>query len=527
MSEEKQEQKKRSIIRQILKWIGLSVLSLLLIAAIYFQAPWKVITLLVIFLLACTILPKCYRKWFWLSVGVVIIILIIWVFLPDDDEGWRPYTFDEELAEIEAKRAIPDAENAAKIYNELFETPILDGNEPEFLLQATPSARSEPWLSKDHPETAQWLQEHKGTIEKLIQACEMEKCSFPIHADPLSMGQSMDRLASMRRYAYLLVSSANNDIAEGRVDAALEKYFSLIKMADHMQQQSTLIEMLVGIAIEALAIRQFNRFITTGDVTAEHLSTIEQSLASLERDWSSNLPRILEHEKLMTKNILCRMYYEANAEGKTRLSCNPGATIRTQWSKAHYWRRKVGRVGTILLWFFAPSTPQKAGEIIDAAYERYYAMAEPDFDWQKGTEKPTKMFRLNYRYLVEHLAEILAPAYHRIHDLYLRLTSDRRGCKIIIALRRYKNKAGRWPEGMDDVKDLVPAEIFVDPINGGSFVYKLTDDNFTLYSKGKNNIDEGGEYESSWPEESEPDDRLIWPKRTSTCDPNENTSDVE
>ena len=49
-------------------------------------------------------------------------------------------------------------------------------------------------------------------------------------------------------------------------------------------------------------------------------------------------------------------------------------------------------------------------------------------------------------------------------------------------------------------------EIFVDPINNSSFVYKLTDDGFKLYSKGKNNIDENGEFKRSGP-----DDWPIWP----------------
>jgi len=163
------------------------------------------------------------------------------------------------------------------------------------------------------------------------------------------------------------------------------------------------------------------------------------------------------------------------------------------------------------MWFYMPSSPQEAGEIIDAGYERLYAMAEPDYDWQKGTEKPNKMFGLNYRYLVEHLAGTLKPAYHRIHDQYLRATSQKRASQLLIALRRYKNGSGRWPESLDEVKDLAPAEIFVDPVNGGSFVYKLTEENFTLYSKGKSNIDEGGEYKGNWPEEAKPDDRLIWP----------------
>jgi hypothetical protein len=80
----------------------------------------------------------------------------------------------------------------------------------------------------------------------------------------------------------------------------------------------------------------------------------------------------------------------------------------------------------------------------------------------------------------------------------------------MVALKRYENEHGRWPESLYGIKDLVPAEILVDPINGGSFVYKLTEENFTLYSKGKNNIDEGGERSR----QSGADDWLIWPPKT-------------
>ena len=105
----------------------------------------------------------------------------------------------------------------------------------------------------------------------------------------------------------------------------------------------------------------------------------------------------------------------------------------------------------------------------------------------------------------------------RIQEYYLRQLADRCGSRILIALRRYKNKNARWPQTLDGIKDLVPEDILVDPINGGSFVYKLTEENFTLYSKGKNNIDEDGirrvTYDPNdfkWPK-TEEDDWLIWP----------------
>ena len=108
MPDEDQQKKKLAVLRRIVKWIGLTVLCLLLIIALIFQAPWKVIILLVIFLLACTILPRAYKKWFWLSAGAVVLILIVWVFLPDTDGDWRAYTFDEDLAVFQAKYAIPE-----------------------------------------------------------------------------------------------------------------------------------------------------------------------------------------------------------------------------------------------------------------------------------------------------------------------------------------------------------------------------------------------------------------------------------
>ena len=125
------------------------------------------------------------------------------------------------------------------------------------------------------------------------------------------------------------------------------------------------------------------------------------------------------------------------------------------------------------------------------------------------------------------MVNILEPAYYRIHDLYLRATAEQRGTQLIIALRRYKNKTGQWPEKLDDIKPVATVEIFVDPINGGSLVYKLTEENFSLYSKGKNNIDEGGEGDRCGYKETEADDWLIWPRTSRSCKTKEENANAE
>ena len=540
MAKESQEKKKPGRCKRIFKWIGLGLLVLLLLAAIIFQAPWKVITLLVIILAACTALPKPARKWFWLSAGVVVIALIIWIFLPNDNEGWQPYTFDEELATLEAKYAMSDSQNAAIIYNQLLEA----YNRDEFFSNLPDNERikipiREPWLSKDHPELAEWLRQHQTTITTLTKASKFEKCQFPISLDTKPNSKWMKRLSATRRLAFLLVTAANNDIAEQHVEKYVQKNIALLQMGNHLCQQPTTIDWLVGTAIRALALNQFNRFIITNDPEEGHLREIEEALGNVKYNWSSDLITILEYDKLSTKRSFAK-YYEINEKGKIKLSRDPWAQARVRWKQQletneiedqqtrqalesyvylSYWQKKLIKAKTILLWLYLPSSLEKSAQFIDTIYQNYYEMLEPDFDWaNQGREIPTTSqfeFRINRYRAFELLAGLSRKSYYRIHEIHLRANTGTRASKLIIALRRYKNKNGNWPESLDEIKLFTLEEIFVDPISRSSFMYKFTDDNFKLYSKGKNNIDEDGKRDRRGDQKTGADDWLIWPQRSS------------
>ncbi len=474
---------------------------LLIIAALVFQAPWKVITLLLIILAACTILPKWARKWFWLSAGGVVIALIIWVFLPEDDEGWRPYTFDEELAALQAKYTVPDEENAALIYGKLFETMDGDPNEPEFFLQSSPSSRDELWFSKDYPEMAEWLKGHQDKITILLEAAQKDKCRFPISADHWSFGQYMERLPKMRYSTSLLLSAGNNDVAEGRTDTGLEKYLCTIRMADHLYQQPATMDFLVGFAIESLALARLNKFVIESQPNREQLELIVVSIKGLENNWGSDFVKILEYEKLFAKNTFCSLAYQVNPQGKVRLSRDPYAGMKEEWQEElkageiqdpeeleafermlhpTYWQRKLRKANTILNWFFMPSTPQKAGEIIDAGFEKHYAMAQRDFDWSKQPHKSDSLlrktnydrFRFDFKYFARVTADMLEESYYSIHGTYLRNLAERRGSRLLVAIKQYQMEHNAWPADLDAIKSAVPAEALIDPVTANEFEYE-------------------------------------------------------
>jgi hypothetical protein len=493
MAEEKQERKKVALFWRILKWIGLAVLSVLIILGLIFEAPWKIIALLLIVLAACRILPKPAIKWFWLTVGVVIIALIIWVLLPDENGDWRPYTFDEELAALEAARAIPDEENAATIYNKLLET--YDANAFDATL-AEPNVKDLPmtelWSSKDYPKLAEWLKGHQNTIETLMEVVKKEKCRFPVNVDYFVVqGQWTKRLPAMRRWAYLLIYVGNNDLGEGRYDAGLEKYLCIIRIARHLYQQPTIVDFMVGLSIERLALIPLNRFVIEGEPSKKQIQLISNSIRVFENNWSSDWGRILDSEKLLTKNFW-GLFYEINTKGKVRLSHYKSAQLQKEMPPQSYWQRKLTRALSILPWFFMPSSPQKAGEIINTAYEKYFAMAEPDFDWQRQpteipvTSQSSPPPRLNYRYIIQSTTEILEESFYGFHDSYLRGVTLRRGSRLLPAIKQYKIEQGNWPESLDAIKSQVPAEAFIDPATGKEIHYENHGKRFSLYGEKAN-----------------------------------------
>jgi hypothetical protein len=529
--------KKPGLLRRILWWVWVALLVILLVFGLIFAASWRVLVLFAIFLAAATILPRRHRKWFWAGVCIVITALVVWVLMPEDDENWRPYTFDKELAQLQAKYAVPDSENAAIIYNQILENwKRKEPNEPNLPDDWRQLAMKGPWLSKDRPEIAAYLWYYRDTIDRLVQVSQFERCAFPIISNIVVLGEQLDRLSSMRKWAYLLAAAGNNAVAEGNLNEALEKYLTVLRMGHHLSQQPSAMYVLVGMAAENFGLRGIKMLIVREDVNESYLSKAEQAVSKIAHDWSYDLPGFIDTDKLVFKNMCGGMWYQVNTRGRIRISRDSWPAveqIRKRMNKAEgdseiyvgFWWKKLLKTYTILYWFCLPSSPDKLGEIIDESYEKRYRMARADFDWSKKphNEPPATRFKLNLRYLTERMAQLTVDAYFGLHGSYLRSSLAQKGTLLIIALKRYKNANGQWPERLEDARNFAPAEIFIDPLNGGSFVYRLIEENFTLYSKGENGVDEDGQLQSKLPqlgqppETPSPDDRMIWPLKSSEC----------
>ncbi len=503
--------KTTSLLATIIRCIFIAILSILLVLGIAFQAPWKVLTLIAIFLATATIVPKPARKYIWLTFTAVVIAIAIWAFIPETDTGeWKPYTFDKELAALEAKRAIPDSENAATIYIKLLENYDPRTFDPNFLdEEAEDITTAEPWLSKDYPELAQWIKNHDETIAILFQASTLEKCMFALGPYPPRSDSVLGKSrTALKRWRKLLIMSANNDLAQGRTKQAIEKQALSLRMAFHLQQQPTVLDMLVARAIEVSTTRSITQTIMNEHTSGEDLQEIEHLLNKITHNWPDDFLRVLEYDKLYEKNVFGTLY-EKNSKGKIRLSkyCI-WSTVLTKFLGVPYTRysRKITR---LVHWFYIPARPELMAECVDDLYSELHLMAQPDFDWRTGPDEFSwTSVRPNFRYMLRTFI-IYSNTYDNVHRIYVRIASENRAARLMVALKRYKSSTNKWPQNLEAIKSFAAPEVFIDPVNGDCFVYKPNEEGFSLYSKGINGIDEHGKANRK----EGTDDLQFWPPK--------------
>jgi len=369
-----------------------------------------------------------YLRWIIIVLGLLCLLFVIVVFVLTMPSP----TLDKRIAEFEAKRKIPDSENAAMIYNKLFED--YDKNQFESVYVGfnfnDPNLTRKAWTEKDNPKAAEWLKMQESTISELIKASEFEKCYFPTPFESNSFSQHVGTFTIFRNWNRMLILAANNDFGEGRFDTAIGKYCCSLKMAEHILQQPFTVDYLTGVGIEGLSLDRLNRHIVQTNLNERQLKEIYGFPIKTKDEWKSIWSELYQADKL---------YDEKQRENLTFL--------------------------------------QRIQMTLD-------------------------LMEINYR----NTGQIFDTSEDSIHKIYLRNLIYRRGDRILIGLRRYKNRNGQWPEKLEEVEPFIEdKEVFIDPQNNSSFVYKQTENGFTLYSKGPNNIDEGGKYDLP------ADDWVVWP----------------
>jgi len=519
------------IAQAVLRWIWIVVWSILLAASIVFHAPWKIAAVSSVLLLGAAAIPRRSRPYFWAAVGSIVLAGAIWVFLPNDSQGWRPYTFEKEMEVFLAKHHVPDAENAARIYEDICRRWVEgDANELNAPGDWYDRVRNGPWRGEEYPAVAAWLDYHEPTLKRLVEAGNLKKCFFEERIRDWSLPLQDSRkppAAEMRQLAFLLAAAANRDWGERGLHAFMAKQLAVLKLGAHLSSQPETLFSLTGAAVETLAMEQFNRAMVLGAVDSSYLDFVDREVAGLPADWRSVFGSILDHEKLGTKNLVSAGFYQVNEAGRVRYSRDPFGLSGRPWhaGRPSYWEERANKARVIVGWFFFPSDPAKMGERIDRAYEKHASLFDPksETSGQLGSsvslflKADWSRFQWNFGYFTDVMASMGQESLVGIETVLRKAETIRRGTLVIVALRRHKDERGAWPQELEAAKAYAKDALLVDAWDR-PFVYKPSADGFVLYSTGANGADENEESRTEYDEKSFTttvlaDDVKIWPPR--------------
>lgn len=536
-----QPQKKRGFwgwLVVFLRWGIILFFAAILLGGLYFKAPWKVLMLDGLLLALLTVVPQKKRKYGWLTLAVVVAILIGWVFLPESDPGeWRPYTFDEELAVLEAARAVRPEADAAELYEVLFDRwEQIEENDP-FPDEADDDCITphQPWTAEEFPEVAAWFERNKDFFQDVIEATQKPDCYFPAAVTILDLSDLLERVSPFLRFIQHLIRASYLDIGENR-KGAWEKQVAALNIGKHINQQPMLTNLLTGVSFESLARTALKKMLLQQsfpeDISEDDLLAMTMPIRLSHFDHQEKWQQLLAYEKLCSKNFI-GMFYEINPHGKIRFT-------RGQWiidlinqealpeDKAEftYWRGVCGKFSAVTMWFGGlPKDPMEISRTIDHEWKTAKkSLHDNDVDFPKIDELFKTSVQFNYINLMKTSVKFSFSLFKKMEEILERSKTQKEGIVLACDLVLHKKRHGQYPDALEELWSSKEDKQTASELYSG-FVYEKTGDSFKLYHIGPNEIDENGvhlppkfdpndvSFEGFMEMKPESDDILIWPEK--------------
>jgi hypothetical protein len=269
--------------------------------------------------------------------------------------------------------------------------------------------------------------------------------------------------------------SLKGDLArlEGKQSEAVTEYLNILRLATTLSEERHLISQCTYIALCRIGFRRIAEFTGSANLSDEALSYILNALLELRKK------RVKISVGLETEYFIFVMMVSDIIEGKKTMSDLIGvkregseglapSKLRYDYSEdVEIYRRFRERCRK-----FNP--------------EKYYAQSKEPFYVSHHFEKWG--FRWGKPRAI--LAYLAIPSLLESHKVETENITVFRGTIALVSIRLYEAKNGSLPASLDELGELVPKEILIDPFSGKELIYRHEGDDFYLYSAGYNGVDD-------------------------------------
>ncbi len=452
------------------------------------------------------------------TVGVLFVCLVLYIvwFLTG-----KPVVTTNYIAELNniVRPVADESLNAAPLYNKAAKVFEDLSDDISRLL----GKKYYEVTSEEKQVLEKWLTENEESF-RLVVAGSQKPYYWQHYEGDEMLSVLMPHLARFRRIVFSLRWRALLLIEKGRYEDAFSDIKTCYRFGRHVKGNVVvLIEQLVGIAVEALAVENLRGILSENQIDSEALTMLQRDLEQIMA--GEDFAMSFAGEKLFVYDEIQRCFTEDRfGGGHLYLSRISQVSSLGDESVPSLQNIIIESIFTPQAWpvvvkvlFFHPNKQQTRD-----ATDRFYAYCEtiaqktPAQIRAEGidVEKETMKIIKDNVFL-----NILAPALQRASEMGHRHKSNVEATVTVLALQRYKADKGSYP---DDLQQLISTgylrQLPLDVYSDKPLVYRKTEDSFILYSFGENFKDDGGKPRTDsggrprlWGHDEEDSDAVFWP----------------
>lgn len=376
-----------------------------------------------------------------------------------------------------------------------------------------------PWNASEHPHIVAWLKVNEKPLTIVAEATKRAHYFSPLlpnrakKGDSTLIGALMPGVQQCREMARILTARAMLRLEERRRDDAWQDLLTCHRLARLVARGATLIEALVGIAIDAVAGKADLAFLECARLKSEQIKNCLRELQKLP-PLPSMADKVDFGERLISLDAIV-MFDREGAEALGGNESNPLAKLfqrPTNWEPVlRYCNRGFDRM--------AKAMGEKDRATREKELER---LAKESEDLaRKSRENKPGMLQLLFAkdsdkivgdQIGSILIGLLIPAVSKAQYAADRCDQVQHNLYLAFALAAYQRDHGRYPKELAALApkylDKVPIDIF----SGKPLIYRPSENGYLLYSVGVNGRDEEGQGYEDMPQGDDLSVRMPLPK---------------
>lgn len=350
------------------------------------------------------------------------------------------------------------------------------------------------------PAVSQWIEANRDAIAALHDATAYEFNGYQLESEDGSLiGALLPMLSGLRQTTKAAVMDGKRLESEGRVQEAAESYFDTIAAGSLTGRGPTIIENLVGHAMQKIATDALlDEYAADTAGELDYAALAEQADASFQP--MRTPAEYMQFERAMMLDVVQRLYDYDPADGSYPVAPDGG----------EYFATLQGMAGSDGLDHLA------ARQVLtEISFDGMVADVNDQYDrLTEAAQQPYQDARAAFELSEEAVAELsernpllgaLVPSLSRYNFLNTRGVATRRATRLVTHLRAYHQSFGAYPDSLELFGE---SEFIRDPFTGDPFVFYRDGDDFVLYSRGDNGMDDGGLHDPR----GEQNDLRFWPR---------------